>query len=127
MNPTAPTSEISNCPANTSCQPGTDGIASTSCKQDETCKPICSPKKGLSAGDIAAIILGLLLLAAIIWIIYSLLRKCPGGGVKCRGECYAGYDPNNKNDLHLLFERLKMAGKLGDSPAVITAPIRTVG
>ena len=84
----APQTPYTHCPYNLTCQPGT-GIPSTSCKQDESCKPQCPPqKRELSTGDIAAIILGVLLLAAIAWILFSLFKKkpkCPDTG--CSGIC----------------------------------------
>ena len=85
----------SQCPFNTTCQPGKDGIPSTACKQDETCKPVCpTSKRGLSIGDIVAIILGALLLAALAWILYSFFRnksECPARlpwAKKCDGVCF---------------------------------------
>ena len=62
------------CPPLTSCQPGTNGIASTQCNENESCQAQ-GPKKGLSAGDIAAIILGILLLGALLWIAYKLFKR----------------------------------------------------
>ena len=95
MNPAAPTpTEYTQCPFNTTCQSGTDGIPSTACIDNESCKPVCpAQKRGLSAGDIIAIILGVLLLAALAWILYSLFKnkqECPARAPwarKCDGIC----------------------------------------
>ena len=64
--PSAPTT----CYAGQSCQAG------QTCQQPAPCPP---PKTGLSAGDIAAIILGILFVLSIFAIIFLALRhpKCP--------------------------------------------------
>lgn len=59
----APAPISSNCTAGQTCQAG------------QICQANCPPPKtGLSAGDIAAIVLGILLLLAIILIIILLVR-----------------------------------------------------
>ena len=59
--------------------PQTNCYAGNVCQTGQTCTaPVCPPPKtGLSAGDIAAIILGILFLFAIIALIILLFFKHP--------------------------------------------------